>query len=162
MYATGLCLFINIILQDDNDRKKYSQIATSKCKEICVQLKIPEKYVSAIIGKGGTVIKNIEELTNTHIKMEKENLFSSERVCYIRSNDIKNIHSAQNMMQNIIHNLPVIETFELFVPFEASRRIFKKNGNGIGFAQEIQKTHGTKVIIERDSHKTESMSQHLC
>jgi len=127
-----------------------------------VQFKMPEKYVSAIIGKGGTVIKNIEELTNTHIKMERENLVSSERVCCIRSNDIKNIHSAQNMIQNIIHNLPVIETFELFVPFEASGRVFKKNGNGIGFAQEIQKTHGTKVIIERDSHKTESMSQHLC
>lgn len=121
-----------------------------------MQIKIPEKFVSAIIGKGGTVIKNLEELTNTRIKMEKEN-FSSDRVCYIWSDDIENISSAQNMIQGIINNLPIIETFELFVPFEASRRIFKRNLNSYNFAQEIQKTYGAKVIVENNAHQTASM-----
>lgn len=121
-----------------------------------MQIKIPEKYVSAIIGKGGTVITNIQELTNTHIKMEKEN-FSSDRVCNIWSDDLESIHSAQNMIQGIIKNLPIIETFELFVPFEASRRVFKRNLNSNNFAQEIQKTYGAKVIVENNGHKTASM-----
>lgn len=138
---------------DDNDRKKRGKIATSKRKEVTVQIKIPAKYVSAIIGKGGTVVKNIQELTNTYIKMEKEN-FSSERVCYIRSDDIENIYSAQNMIQNIINNLPIIETFELFVPFEASKKVFKRNLNTISFVQEIQKSYGAKVIVENNAHKT--------
>lgn len=120
-----------------------------------MQIKIPAKYVSAIIGKGGTVVKNIQELTNTYIKMEKEN-FSSERVCYIRSDDIENIYSAQNMIQNIINNLPIIETFELFVPFEASKKVFKRNLNTISFVQEIQKSYGAKVIVENNAHKTAS------
>lgn len=147
-----ICLLIS--QDDDDNKKKRNQIATSKHKEVTVRIKIPEKYVSAVIGKGGNVIKNIEEVTNTRIKMEKEN-FSSERICCIRSDDVENIHSAQNMIQSIINNLPVIETFELFVPFEASRRIFKRNSSN--FAQEIQKTYGAKVIVENTAHKTASM-----
>jgi len=118
---------------------------------------MPEKYVSAVIGKSGAVIRNIEELTNTRIKMEKADLYCSDRVCYIWSDNTENIYSAQNMIQSIIKNLPIIETFELFIPFEVSRRIFKKNWNDFGFAQEIQKTHGTKIILESNPHKTESM-----
>lgn len=149
-------LLIDVALQDDdNDKKKHSRIATSKRKEMAVRFKIPEKYISAVIGKGGAVIKNIEELTDTHIKMEKEDSFSSERVCYIHAYNIENIHSAQNMIQGVINNLPAIESFELFVPYEASRIVFKRNWNE--FAQEIQKSYGAKIIIENDAHKTESM-----
>ncbi|KAG5345714.1 TDRKH protein, partial [Acromyrmex heyeri] len=147
-------LLYSMVEKDDNDGKKYGRI--SKCKEICVEFKMPEKYVSAVIGKGGAVIRNIEELTNTHIKMEKADLYCSDRVCYIRSDNAENIYSAQNMIQSIINNLPIIETFELFVPFEVSKRIFKKNWNNFGFAQEIQKTYGTKIILESDPHKTET------
>ncbi|KYM94515.1 Tudor and KH domain-containing protein [Cyphomyrmex costatus] len=149
-------LLYTMVEKDDDDKKKYNQIATSKRKEICVEFKIPEKYVSAVIGKGGTVIRNIEELTNTHIKMEKANLSCLDRVCYLRSDNTENIYSAQNMIQSIINNLPVIETFELFIPYEVSKRIFKRNWNDIGFAQMIQKTHGTKLILESEPHKTET------
>ncbi|XP_018343282.1 PREDICTED: tudor and KH domain-containing protein-like isoform X2 [Trachymyrmex septentrionalis] len=141
-------------IDDNDDRKKYGRI--SKCKKICVEFKMSEKYVSAVIGKGGAVIRNIEELTNTCIKMEKADLYCSDRVCYIWSDNAENIYSAENMIQSIINNLPVIETFELFVPFEVSRRIFKKNWNDFGFVQEIRKTHGTKIILESDPHKTET------
>ncbi|KYQ56430.1 Tudor and KH domain-containing protein [Trachymyrmex zeteki] len=148
-------LLYTMIEKDDDDRKKYGR-TTSKRKEICMEFKIPEKYVSAVIGKGGAVIRNIEELTNTLIKMEKANLYCPDRICYIWSDNTENIYSAQSMIQSIINNLPVIETFELFVPFEVSRRIFRQNWNDIGFAQEIQKTHGTKIILESDPHKTET------
>ncbi|XP_012059030.1 PREDICTED: tudor and KH domain-containing protein [Atta cephalotes] len=147
-------LLYTMVEKDDNDRKKYDRI--SKCKEICMEFKMPEKYVSAVIGKGGAIIRNIEELTNTRIKMEKADLYCSDRVCYIWSDNAENIYSAQNMIQSIIKNLPIIETFELFIPFEVSRRILKKNWNDFGFAQEIQKTHGTKIILESDPHKTET------
>ncbi|KAG5312868.1 TDRKH protein, partial [Pseudoatta argentina] len=147
-------LLYSMVEKDDNDRKKYGRI--SKCKEICMEFKMPEKYVSAVIGKGGAVIRNIEELTNTRIKMEQADLFCSDRVCYIRSDNAENIYSAQNMVQSIINNLPIIETFELFIPFEVSKRILKQNWNNFGFAQEIQKTYGTKIILESDPHKTET------
>lgn len=142
--------------QNDDDRKKYdrkNQVATSKHKEVSIQFRIPEKYVSAVIGKSGTVIKNIEELTNTRIKMEKEDTLSSERVCYVRSDNMENIHSAQNMIHGIIQNLPVIETYELFLPFEAAGKVFKKSN---GFAQEIQKSYGAKVICENNAHEIAS------
>lgn len=140
---------------DSNKRKKHNPIATSKCKEMSVPINIPKKYVSAVIGRGGVVIKNIERLTNTHIKMEEEDAFSLERVCYISADNIKGIHSAQSMIQGVINNLPAIESFELFVPYEASRIIFKRNWKG--FSQDIQKAYGAKVIVEDDAHKTESM-----
>lgn len=143
-------------LNDDSDkRKKHNLIATSKCKEMSVLIHIPKKYVSAVIGRGGVTIKNIERLTNTHIKMEKENTFSLERDCYISGDNIKDIHSAQNMIQGVINNLPAIESFELFVPYEVSRIIFKRNWKG--FPQDIQKAYGAKIIVEDDAHKTESM-----
>lgn len=153
--SVAILLYSMFEKDDNNDRKKYSQTATSKRKEICVQFGIPEKYVSAVIGKGGTVIKNIEELTNTHIKMEKANI-SSERVCYLWSDNKDNICSAQNMIQSIINNVPDSVTYELFVPFDVSRKVLKKRYDGREFAHLIQKTHGTKIIIENDAHKTET------
>ncbi|XP_036142051.1 tudor and KH domain-containing protein homolog isoform X2 [Monomorium pharaonis] len=150
-------LLYTMFEKDDNNKNKHSQITTTKRKEISVKVKILEKYVPAVIGKGGTVIKNIEELTNTRIKMERRNIYSSERVCYIQSNDMKNIHSAQNMIQAVIENLPVIETFYLFVPLEAFKEVFKKSLNGkFEFEHEIQKTYGVKLSVDYDIFKSET------
>ncbi|XP_077271197.1 tudor and KH domain containing protein papi [Temnothorax americanus] len=132
---------------DDDDRKKHDRVAKreSKRKEVCVKLRIPHKYVPAVIGKGGTVITNIQELTNTRIKMDEEIPFDSERICNIWSDDMKNITSARSMIQYIVENQPVIETFELFLPFGASKEVFRRPAE---FVQQIQKTYGVKVTVE--------------
>ncbi|XP_071557330.1 tudor and KH domain-containing protein homolog isoform X1 [Temnothorax nylanderi] len=138
---------------DDDDRKKYDRVAKreSKRKEVCVKLRIPQKYVPAVIGKGGNVIRNIQELTNTRIKMDKEIPYDSERICHIWSDDMKNITSAQGMIQNIVENQPVIETFELFLSFEGFDRVFRSPAE---FVQQIQKTYGVKVTVENGAHET--------
>ncbi|XP_011170455.2 uncharacterized protein LOC105203366 isoform X1 [Solenopsis invicta] len=144
-------LLYSMLGKDDNDnKKKHNQIATTRRKEISVKVTILEKYVPSIIGKGGTVIKNIEGITNTRIKMENRNVYSLERVCHILSDDMKNIQSAQSMIQTVIENVPIIETFYLSVPHEIFKKVFKKNvkGTRIEFQHELQKTYGVKISID--------------
>ncbi|KAL0128829.1 hypothetical protein PUN28_003898 [Cardiocondyla obscurior] len=158
--SVAILLYGIIFEKEENeyDKKKKCLISKkSKSKEITLDIVIPEKYVSAIIGKGGAVVKKIQELTSTHITMEKKGLNqSSERLCQIRSDNIQNIHSAQNMIQNIIQSLPDIETFEMFIPFEAFDRVFKKKNHKDEFLQQIKKIYGIKVIIDGNTHVTKT------
>ncbi|XP_072767811.1 tudor and KH domain-containing protein homolog isoform X2 [Anoplolepis gracilipes] len=139
--------------KDDNDHtKKSSQIVTSRCTT--VECKVPKQYVSAIIGKGGSMIKNIQDKTGTHITMTDNDIESSDRFCIIRGNEMEGIRLAESMIKNIIDNQPVIETYEMFVPYEVGGNfgILKKNGTTV---LEIQRSSGTKLIVESNIYKSE-------
>lgn len=154
--SLNINLFINIALQDDekrddNDNTKRSlRIVTSRCTT--VQYKVPKQFAAAIIGRGGSVIKDIQDKTGTHITMNKDDIESPDRICFIRGNEMEGIRLAESMIKNIIDNQPVIEIYELFVPYEACRKVLKRNT-----VQQIQRSSGAKLIIESVADKSEGV-----
>lgn len=141
--------------KDDNDNTKRSrQIVTSRCTT--VHYKIPKQFASAVIGRGGSVIQNIQDKTGTHISMNSNDIESSDRLCIIRGNEMEGIRLAESMIKNIIDNQPVIETYELFVPHEACGNfgILRRTGDTV---QQIQRSSGAKLIIgDGGAHKSEA------
>lgn len=133
----------------NNDNKKSRKIVTSKSQT--VQCKIPKQFVSAVIGRGGSVVNDIRDKTGTNIKMN-DDIESPDCICIIRGKDMESIRLAESMIKNIIDNQPVIETYELFVSYEAYWKIFNKN-----VVQMIQRTTGAKIIFDKSPHTYESM-----
>lgn len=121
-----------------------------------MQYKVPKQFASAIIGRGGSVIRDIESKTGTHINMNTNDIESPDTICIIRGNEMEGIRLAESMIKNILDNQPIIETYELFVPLEACGNfgILRRNGN---IVQQIQRSSGAKLIIENNAHKTEGM-----
>lgn len=154
--SLNINLFINIALQDDetrddNDNTKRSlRIVTSRCTT--VQYKVPKQFAAAIIGRGGSVIKDIQDKTGTHITMNKDDIESPDRICFIRGNEMEGIRLAESMIKNIIDNQPVIEIYELFVPYETCKKALRRNT-----VQQIQRSSGAKLIIESVADKSESV-----
>lgn len=155
--TTITCVSLGILLypmfekdetKDDSD-KKSRQIVTSRCTT--VQYKVPKQFASAIIGRGGSVIRDIESKTGTHINMNTNDIESPYAICIIRGNEMEGIRLAESIIKNILDNQPIIETYELFVPLEACGNL-KRNGN----IQQIQRSSGAKLIIENNVHKTEA------
>ena len=136
--------------RDDNDNTKRSlRIVTSRCTT--VQYKVPKQFAAAIIGRGGSVIKDIQDKTGTHITMNKDDIESPDRICFIRGNEMEGIRLAESMIKNIIDNQPVIEIYELFVPYETCKKALRRNT-----VQQIQRSSGAKLIIESVADKSEA------
>ncbi|KAM0736663.1 Tudor and KH domain-containing protein-like protein [Formica fusca] len=139
---------------DSNNTKRSRKIITSRCTT--VQYKVPKQFASAIIGRGGSVIQKIQDTTGTHITMSKNDIESPDRVCIIQGNEMEGIRLAESMIKNIIDNQPIIETYELFVPYEACGNfgILKRNGDTV---QQIQRSSGAKLIMENSGvYKSEA------
>lgn len=138
--------------RDANDDTKSHQIVTSR--PTTVQYKVPKQYVSAVIGRGGSVIKSIQEKTSTHINMSKDDdIDSPYRFCIIQGKEIEDIRLAESMIKYIIDNQPIIETYELFVPYEAFGIMLKRNAN---IVQQIQRSSGAKLVLENGVLKSEA------
>ncbi|XP_012227770.1 tudor and KH domain-containing protein homolog isoform X2 [Linepithema humile] len=125
---------------ENDNTKKFSKIIRSERKEI--RLKVPKQFVSAVIGRGGSVINNIRTMTGTRISMD-DDIDCLNCTCTIQGNDMESILLAESLIKNIIDNQPIIETYELFVPHEACWRILKKN-----VVQVIIRTTGVKIMID--------------
>ncbi|XP_029163809.1 tudor and KH domain-containing protein homolog [Nylanderia fulva] len=138
--------------RDDNDDTRSRQIVTSRCTTT-LQYKVPKQYAAAVIGRGGSVIKDIQDKTGTHIHMNKDDIDSPYRLCIIQGKEMEDIRLAESMIKNIIENQPIIETYELLVPYEACGIILRKSANTV---QEIQRSSGAKLILETGAHKSEA------
>lgn len=125
-----------------NDRRK-TRIATSRQSEI--QMKIPRNSIPAVIGRGGSMIKEIQENTETQIKFSDENdVEATERICIIRGKP-ESIRLAEAFISNIIRNQPVIETHEMEVAQKHVGKIMGKGGESI---KQIQNISSAKVTID--------------
>lgn len=119
-----------------------------------MQYKVPKQYVAAVIGRGGLVIKNIEDKTGTHINMRNDDDIDSQyRVCTIRGKDVEDVGLAESMIKNIIDNQPVIETYEFFISYETFGAMLKRNAN---IVQQMQRFFGAKLILENGVFKSEA------
>ncbi|XP_050457964.1 tudor and KH domain-containing protein-like isoform X2 [Cataglyphis hispanica] len=142
---------------DSNNTKRSCKIITSTCTP--VEYKIPKQFASAVIGRGGSMIQKIQDATGTIIIMSNNDIECPYRLCMIHGNEIEGIRLAKSMIKNIVDNQPIIETYEMFVPFEVCGSfgigyfgILKKHG---GIVQQIQRSSGAKLTLENDVHKSE-------
>ncbi|XP_048512732.1 tudor and KH domain-containing protein homolog isoform X1 [Athalia rosae] len=140
--GVGAALLYYLYNKDGGSKKTTTRVPSSQQHEI--QVRVPRKFVPAIIGRSGKTIDDIQEKTATKITFSAEETDDSTRICHIRGKE-QCTHLAQLMIENIITNQPIIETYETYVPQDACGRIIGRGGDVI---RNIQAISSAKVIVE--------------
>ncbi|XP_076296127.1 tudor and KH domain containing protein papi isoform X2 [Lasioglossum baleicum] len=91
-------------------------------KRVSIECEVPRQFVPAIIGRGGSVIKDVQNKTGTQINFKEDNLECPMRICIIRG-PYENTQLAQEVIRSIIANQPIIETYETYVPYKVCARV---------------------------------------
>lgn len=109
---------------------------------------MPNSSVAAIIGKGGRTIREIEMKTGVTVCIQKYNIRTNsnpkDRICVI-TGPADCVTLAQLIVKDIIDKVPVIDTYEFYVPYRAVKHILGKGRQNL---QEIQEVSNAKVIID--------------
>ncbi|XP_076655250.1 tudor and KH domain containing protein papi isoform X2 [Halictus rubicundus] len=126
--------------EDSTSRRSHINVP----KRVSLECEVPRQFVPAVIGRGGCVIKDVQNKTGTQIHFKEDNLECPERICIIRG-PYENTQLAQELIKSIIANQPIIETYETYVPHKACARIIGRGGESV---QQIQTISGAKVIVE--------------
>ncbi|XP_032671094.1 tudor and KH domain-containing protein homolog [Odontomachus brunneus] len=140
--TVGITLLYEFYLRKEDD----------KCKSICqVEFKVPNSNVAFIIGKQGCTIRDIEKKSGATINLRRrinnknnKKCDSTDKICLI-SGSAEGVKLAQVMIQNIIDNIPVIDTYEFYVPYKAVKHILGKGRQNL---QKIQEISHAKVMID--------------
>uniref|UniRef100_V9IFX4 Tudor and KH domain-containing protein n=1 Tax=Apis cerana TaxID=7461 RepID=V9IFX4_APICE len=126
--------------EDIKSRKNHVEIS----KRFTAECKVPRQFVPAVIGRGGSMIKDIQNKTGTQIHFKEDNIDCPDRICIIKGS-YEGVHLAEEMIKSVIQNQPIIETYEMYVPQKACGRIIGRGGEVI---HQIQATSSAKIIIE--------------
>ncbi|CAD1478887.1 unnamed protein product, partial [Heterotrigona itama] len=126
--------------EDIKSRKNHVEIS----KGYTIEYKVPKQFVPAIIGRSGSMIKDIQNKTGTQIHFKEENFECADRICIIKGS-YETVHLAEEMIKSVIQNQPIIETYEMFIPQKACGRIIGKGGE---IVQQMQAISGAKIVIE--------------
>ncbi|OAD59809.1 Tudor and KH domain-containing protein [Eufriesea mexicana] len=127
--------------EDIKSRKNNIEIA----KRFTVECHIPRQFVPAVIGRGGSVIKDVENKTGTQIHFKENNIDCPDHICIIKGS-YENVHLAEEMIKSIVQNQPIIETYVMYIPQNTCSRIIGRGGEVI---QRIQTTSNAKIIVDR-------------
>lgn len=104
--------------------------------------------MATVIGKGGYTIREIEMKTGVTIKVQQPNRCtksnSQERICVISGSE-EGVKLAKIIIQNIIETVPVIDSYEFYVPYRTMKHIL---GTGRQTLLEIQEASNAKIIID--------------
>ncbi|XP_076663373.1 tudor and KH domain containing protein papi isoform X2 [Andrena cerasifolii] len=141
--GVGIALIYLLYKKDEEDintQRNHIEVA----KRISIECKVPRQFVPAVIGRGGSVIKDVQSKTGTQIFFKEDNIECPDRVCIIRGT-YESVHLAEELIKSIIANQPIIETYEIFVPQKACGWIIGKGGATV---QQIQTTTNAKITIE--------------
>ncbi|XP_078050361.1 tudor and KH domain containing protein papi isoform X2 [Augochlora pura] len=152
--SVSIAVLYLLLKKDDEDAKRNDKAFEENAP---VKYKIPRKFVAAVIGRGGCVLKNLEEKTGTRICFEEDNIQCPDRVCIIRGPSV-NTQMAQVMIGSIIDNQPIIETYEIFVPQKACSRIVGRYGESKHYVQTIT---GAKIIVERGGSYVQDVDKRI-
>ncbi|XP_008547239.1 tudor and KH domain-containing protein homolog isoform X1 [Microplitis demolitor] len=131
-----------LIFQDDDSKEP---ITVREKKNLTIEVKVPRALVPAVIGRGGSTIKDIEQRTSTRIRFSEDNVDNPERICFIKG-AFECIKLAEALIVDIVANQPVIETYEMFVPQRIRSILLADRGEVIN---TIQSTSNAKLIIEK-------------
>lgn len=110
-----------------------------------VEVQVPKEFVPVVIGRGGNMIKSIENTTGTRIRFEDDNPDIVKRTCFIKGS-AEGLRMAEAMIQNLMASQPLIETYETYVLQRICPKIIGRAGETIN---EIQSSTKAKIIVER-------------
>lgn len=97
-----------------------------------------------IIGRGGQVLEQIKQKTSTVISFKEESdVDLPDRICIIIGSQ-KNIKSAEQEIQSILSNQPLIETYEKLVPQRTINTLLERGGEVLN---QIQNSSSAKIDI---------------
>jgi len=150
--AVGLATFTGIALyllykKSEEDDELESCTDTSTTRHTTIELKIPRNSVGFVIGREGSNIKEIQEMTNTRINFKNSVGPRDEyRVCVIRGR-AEGAQEAERLVQRAISEQPKVSTVTISVPQRACGRIIGRNGDTI---RELCAVSGAKIMIDRD------------
>ncbi|XP_034945745.1 tudor and KH domain-containing protein homolog [Chelonus insularis] len=143
---TGVCVGLFYFLykkKDEEENKK--PISLREVKNVTYEIKILRQFVPAVIGRGGATIKDIEERTSTRIRFDKDDSECPERICRIKGT-VEAIKLAEVMIQNLIADMPIIETYEMFISSTTISKLLEQKGM---LVNTIQSETNTKIILEK-------------
>jgi tudor domain-containing protein 2 len=147
--VTGLSaayLLYLLLRKDEDDVDMHMQrIRTSR--PTFIEVKVPQNCVGAVIGRGGSKIKDIQEISNTRIVFKRELATDTYQVCVIQGNQ-EGAQLAESLLHNIIVNQPLIESSEMLVPQCVCARLMGKSGDTI---RSISRASNAKIIVEGSS-----------
>lgn len=109
-----------------------------------VEVRIDKSFIGAVIGRGGEVIQEMQEVTGTTITIEE---VGNEGVIHISSNNKDNIQKACEMIDNITHVPEVGNIYDAVVATVMPYGVFVdfKNQSGLLHVSEISHSRIEKV-----------------
>ncbi|RWS06898.1 Tudor and KH domain-containing protein-like protein [Dinothrombium tinctorium] len=144
--VTASCIALYLLMREEKDESEiWNDVRTTR--QTFVKVKVPKDSIGAVIGRGGEMIKDIQEKTNTKVKFE--DLCDSEmaRNAVIRGTP-EDVIEAEALIRKIILNQASVD--QIFIPFEAIGFVIGKNGESI---RNITEGSGAKVTIGRNTGK---------
>lgn len=127
------------------EEESKAPITVREKKFMTIEVKVPRALVPAVIGRGGSTIKDIEQRTSTKIRFSEDNVDNPTRICFIKGT-FECIKLAEAFIIDIVENQPIIETYEMFVPTRVRSLLLADRGEVIN---TIQATSNAKLIIEK-------------
>lgn len=118
----------------------------SKPKERTLFVTIRSDAVGAVIGRGGEVVRRIEEETNTRIDLKEDRLKKGDKVATIRGSPDA-VLDAEAYIHRIIAKQPVTYHETIFIPHDFVGRVIGKNGD---IVHRIADSTETKIDVARD------------
>ncbi|OAD53586.1 Tudor and KH domain-containing protein [Eufriesea mexicana] len=135
-----------VLYKKDEEDIKSRKNKVEVSKQFTVECKIPRQFVPAVIGRSGSVVKDIQNKTGTQIHFKEDNIDCPDRICIIKGN-YENVHLAEEMIKSIVQNQPIIETYVMYIPQSTCGGIIGRGGEVI---QRIQTISSAKIIIDRN------------
>ncbi|XP_058795820.1 tudor and KH domain-containing protein homolog [Phymastichus coffea] len=134
-----------VLLYFINKKKDEENFKSGQKSEKSIKIQIPRQVVPLVIGRAGSVIRELQESTNTKISFIEDNdVDLPMRICVI-TGDPKNLILAEKKIQAVLINQPLIETYEQWVP---QRTIMKMTEKGEVLLKQIQNSSNAKIILE--------------
>ena len=147
----GYALYM--LYRKDEDEYDGTVPKTSNYKQL--KITVPTNMVSALIGRKGSKIKEIEEKSNTRIycqEVTKDNL--NKRICVVKGS-AEGCQLAQIFINDFIASQPKIETEELWVSRKYTTKIIGTDGERI---QEIKTLSGAAITCYQ--HVNDNLRKH--
>lgn len=114
-------------------------------RQSVLKIKVPKASIGAIIGRGGAMVKKIQNATNTKIQFGEDENDEGEETVIIRG-VAKDLSEAERLVMKVVSDAPVVEVYEMYVPQQACGMIIGRNGDNIRL---ICQSSQAKVVVDR-------------
>ena len=128
------------------ERKGKNSLEASKPKETTLLVTIRSDAVGAVIGRGGEVVRRIQDETSTRIEFREDKSKKGDKVATIRGSPDA-VLDAEAYIHRIIAKQPVTYHETFFVPHDSVARVIGRNGEVV---HGISDSTGTKIDVARN------------